>query len=111
MAEPSHSEIMQAIGLVNTRLGSFETHLGYMRQGIDANGKAASKANEELARVNERLNAIHKEDLPRRVTNLEKWVERFRGASFGVKAGLVLAAGGVGAGMTEILKWIGKGVN
>lgn len=87
MAEPSHGEILRAIGNLEGRFEGIE-------KGIKANTERAS-------RIDEKVNAVHED-----VSKIQLWKAEVRGVGLGVKAGFLLAAGTFGAGVVKAGEWL-----
>lgn len=88
--QPTHGDIYLL-------LGELKGELKGLRNDIQSNGAHAKAVEDKVDALTDRVN------------NGEIWRAEVRGMGRGVKAGIVLAAGGAGAGAAKAIEWaVGK---
>lgn len=90
MSDPTHGDIYLL-------LGELKGELKGLRNDMQASSKRAEAVEHKVDTLTDRMN------------NGDVWKAEVKGMARGVKAGIVLAAGGAGAGAVKAIEWaVGK---
>jgi hypothetical protein len=86
MTDPTHGDIYLL-------LGELKGELKGLRNDMQASSKRAETVEQKVDTLTDRMN------------NGDVWKAEVKGMARGVKAGIVLAAGGAGAGAVKAIEW------